>query len=169
MIWEFEDRLSSVCIDILCSFGTFSFHAVVNIYLRVTVKLYYRWWSILKSINADDTQTKVHQLHVSRIQMKFENEIDDYASDGVVRQQRESQTMKIIKRFQRCDGFICNHLWKCRVSNILKMMLVRQTVNILLPINYRNKTRHKYNYPLWILIYSNSRLKYWVLACLANL
>ena len=84
MIWEFEDRLSSVCIDILCSFGTFSFHAVVNIYLRVTVKPYYRWWSILKSINADDTQTKVHQLHVSRIQMKFENEIDDYASDDVV-------------------------------------------------------------------------------------
>ena len=84
------------------------------------------------------------------------------------RQQRESQTMKIIKRFQRCDGFISNHSWKCRVSNILKMMLVRQTVNILLPINYCNKTRHKYNYPLWILIYSNSRLKYWVLACLAN-
>ena len=84
------------------------------------------------------------------------------------RQQRESQTMKIIKRFQRCDGFICNHLWKCRVSNILKMMLVRQTVNILLPINYRNKTRHKYNYTFWILIYSNYRLKYWVLDSLAN-
>ena len=84
------------------------------------------------------------------------------------RQQRESQTMKILKRFQRCDGFICNHFWKCRVSNILNMMPVRQTVNILLPINYRNKTRHKSNYTFWILIYSNSRLKYWVLDSLAN-
>ena len=169
MFWELEDRLSSVCI-VICS----------RLVISVSRQLWISTNASLSSFIIDDDpfwkalmQTTLKQKYINCVclEYKWNSKMKLMITLRLMfcRQQRESQTMKIIKRFQRCGGFICNHLWKCRVSYNLKMMLVRQTVNILLPINYRNKTRHKYNYPLWILIYLNLKLKYWVLACLANL